>query len=115
MGDQGYPGLHREHDRTGSWKHAEERRNGGQRGMLGKEREWERDGERARGRPTAVVCIPWVPFNSVNVPGWRQESSSIIKLVDTRGWARNLKAIYRGRKVELWGGRSGAGASGRKG
>lgn len=85
--------------------------------MLGKEREGVGggDGEKARGRLTAVVCILWVPFNSVNVPGWRQEGSSIIKMIEMRGWARNLKAIYRGKKVELWGERSGAGASGRRG
>lgn len=48
-----------------------------------------------------MICIPWVPFN-INVPGRRQEGSSIIKLIEMRGWARNLKTIYRGRKVELW-------------
>ena len=54
-------------------------------------------------RQLAVVRSPWIPFNSINVPGWRQEGSSIIKLIEMRGWARNGKAIYRGRKVELWG------------
>lgn len=49
-----------------------------------------------------MVCIPRVPFNGVNVPGRRQEGSSIIKLIETRGWVRNLKTIYRGKKVELW-------------
>lgn len=44
-----------------------------------------------------MVCIPWVPFNSVNVPGWRQEGSSIIKLIEMRGWVRNLETIYRGK------------------
>lgn len=69
--------------------------------MLGKKSEGEAggDGERARGRLTAVVCIFWVSFNSINVPGWRQEGSSIIKLIEMRGWARNLKAIYRGTRL----------------
>lgn len=66
------------------------------RGQVRQEREGaESGGERAGGRLMAVVCTPWVPFNSVNVPGWRHEGSSIIKRTDTRGWARNLKAIYR--------------------
>lgn len=62
---------------------------------------------RAGGRLMAVVCTPWVPFNGVNVPGWRQEGSSIIKRTDMRvwadmrGWARNLKAIYRGKRLNF--------------
>lgn len=84
------------------------------RGPVEKERGWE-GGDGESQRQMAVVHIPWVPFNSVNLPGWRQEGSSIIKLVEMRGWARNLKAICRGKKVELWEGRSGAGASGRRG
>ena len=44
---------------------------------------WGGRGE-ARRRQLAVVLSPWVPFNSVNVPGWRQEGSSIIKLIEMR-------------------------------
>lgn len=83
----------------------------GQGGHVGKEIQGGGDGERARGRQSSVVCIPWVPFNSVNVPAWRQEVSSIIKLIEMRGWVRNLKAFYRGKKVELCWGRSGAEAT----
>lgn len=100
-GSQESPRLHRELDETVRWWPGEQGRNGGQSGMLGKESEGEAggDGERARGRLTAVVCIFWVSFNSINVPGWRQEGSSIIKLIEMRSWARNLKAIYRGTRV----------------
>ena len=62
-----------------------------QKGALGKGK-WGSGGgavERARRRQPAVVLSPWVPFNSVNVPGWRQEGSSIIKLIEMRGWVRN--------------------------
>lgn len=64
---------------------------GGTEGLLGKESGGMvgGHGERARKRQLAVVPSPWVPFNSVNVPGWRQEGSSIIKLIEMRGWARN--------------------------
>lgn len=70
--------------------------------MLEREGQGRGDGKRARGSQSSVVCVPWVPFNNVNVLGWRQEDSSLINLIEMRGWVRNLKAIYRGKKVEVW-------------
>jgi hypothetical protein len=34
----------------------------------------------------------------VNGPAWQQETSSIIKRIKMRDWARNFKAIYKGKK-----------------
>ena len=81
---------------------------GAQRGHAGQGR-----GEGRRGRGESW---PWP-----EVPGpllthsWRQENSSVMKLIEMRCWVRNLKAIYRGKKAEPWRRRSGAGALGRRG